>query len=104
MQAGGRRFDPGWLHVTPAEFEERAARVPEWTADGAALRRDFDFPDFVAAFGFMTQVALLAERAGHHPDWSNSYRRVSVSLTSHDAGRVTDRDFALAQAIDALVA
>jgi 4a-hydroxytetrahydrobiopterin dehydratase len=75
-----------------------------WTEYDGALRREFTFADFSEAFGFMTRVALLAERHGHHPDWSNSYRTVSIALSTHDAGRkVTDLDRALAAAIDALV-
>ena len=89
--------------MTPDERSASAARVPDWEVGEDALRRDFEFGDFVAAFGFMTRVALLAERADHHPDWSNSYRRVSISLTSHDVSAVTERDFALAEAIDALL-
>lgn len=68
--------------------------------DAKALTRRFEFADFVAAFAFMTKVALLAEKADHHPDWSNSYNKVTVSLTSHDAGGLTERDVALARQID----
>jgi 4a-hydroxytetrahydrobiopterin dehydratase len=81
------------------------ADLPEWTAvaepDGIA--RSFAFPDFVAAFGFMTRVALLAEKADHHPEWSNVYNRVDILLTTHDAGGLSDLDIDMAQAIDALV-
>lgn len=66
-----------------------------------AICREFGFSDFVDAFGFMTKVAFIAEKAGHHPDWSNSYNRVSVCLSTHSEGGVTDKDFALASAIDA---
>lgn len=81
---------------------EIAARLPEvagWAHRDGALRRDFEFADFVAAFGFMTRVALLAEAAGHHPDWSNVYRTVRIALSTHDAGGVTDLDFDLAAKI-----
>lgn len=75
-----------------------------WVERDGALHRDFEFADFSEAFAFMTRVAFLAERAGHHPDWSNSWNRVSVSLSTHDAGNVvTDADRALAAAIDELV-
>lgn len=74
-----------------------------WTAQNNALNRDFQFDDFVSAFGFMTKVALLAEKADHHPHWHNVYNRVSISLTTHDAGNtVTDKDVALATAINTL--
>lgn len=87
--------------------EERVALLASlngWSegADGRSITRSFSFPDFVGAFGFMTRVALLAEKADHHPDWSNSYNRVEISLTSHDAGGLTDRDARLARAIDGL--
>ena len=62
-----------------------------------------EFDGFVAAFGFMTKVALVAEKMDHHPDWRNSWNRVEITLTSHDAGGVTQRDIALARAIDGLL-
>ena len=73
-----------------------------WRIEAGKLQREFVFADFVAAFGFMGQVALLAERADHHPEWSNVYHRVSIALVTHDAGGITGRDFALAQAISKL--
>jgi 4a-hydroxytetrahydrobiopterin dehydratase len=66
------------------------------------LARDWQFTDFVQAFGFVTQVALLAQAMDHHPDWSQSYNRVSMRLSSHDAGGVTQRDVDLALRINAL--
>ena len=75
-----------------------------WTERDGALRRTFDFDDFSTAFAFMTRVAMLAECAGHHPEWTNVYGRVSITLTTHDAGNtVTDMDRDLAEAIDRLV-
>jgi 4a-hydroxytetrahydrobiopterin dehydratase len=75
--------------------------LSSWVESDGRLQRDFEFADFSEAFGFMTRVALLAEVHGHHPDWSNSYNRVSISLTTHDEGNtITDADFALAAAID----
>lgn len=75
----------------------------QWSDDGSALTRRFEFADFSEAFAFMTRVALLAESANHHPDWSNSWNTVTISLSSHDAGDVvTDRDRELAAAIDGL--
>lgn len=68
------------------------------------LLKTFRFGNFVAAFGFMTRVALWAEKWNHHPDWSNSYGTVEVSLTSHDAGGLTERDVKLARKIDELAA
>lgn len=75
-----------------------------WEERDGALQREFVFRDFSEAFGFMARVALLAERLGHHPDWSNSWNRVWITLTTHDAGnQVTELDRRLAAAIDALV-
>jgi 4a-hydroxytetrahydrobiopterin dehydratase len=74
-----------------------------WELLDGKLHRELRFPDFVTAFGFMARVALLAERADHHPEWSNVYGRVVIDLVSHDAGRITDRDVDLARAIEALL-
>ena len=78
--------------------------LAEWRmAEGRdAIVRSFRFPDFNAAWGFMSRVALLAEKADHHPEWSNVYNRVEILLTTHDAGGLSRRDVALAQAIDAI--
>ena len=81
------------------------ARVPQWRyapERGGTITREFKFDDFVHAFGFMTQVALLAEKADHHPEWSNVYGRVTIALTTHDANGLSMRDIDLAQKIDAL--
>jgi 4a-hydroxytetrahydrobiopterin dehydratase len=67
-----------------------------------AIARSFRFADFSAAWGFMARVALLAEKHDHHPEWSNVWNRVDITLTTHDAGGLSERDIALAQAIDAL--
>lgn len=75
-----------------------------WHEKDGALHRSFKFPDFSAAFAFMTQVALLAEKMGHHPTWSNTYDTVEIRLSTHDAGDiVTDKDHRLAAAIDNLL-
>ncbi len=67
-----------------------------WSITGGKLHREFTFPDFVAAFAFMTKVAILAERANHHPEWFNVYNRVTIDLTTHDAGGISKKDFDLA--------
>ena len=69
-----------------------------------AISHAFKFKDFSEAFAFMTRVALVAEKAGHHPDWSNSYNSVTITLSTHDAGGLTEKDIALAQAIDKIMA
>jgi 4a-hydroxytetrahydrobiopterin dehydratase len=79
------------------------ARLDGWrAAPGArdAIIKEFRFKDFNAAFGFMTRVALYADKHDHHPEWSNVYNRVEVTLTTHDAGGVTDKDVALAHFMD----
>jgi 4a-hydroxytetrahydrobiopterin dehydratase len=88
--------------LTDAEIAERLSRLVKWTIVGGRLHRDYQFKDFTRAFGFMTSVALLAEKRGHHPDWSNGYGKVVIDLYSHDAGGITERDFELAEAIDGL--
>jgi len=89
-----------------AERAKLAATLPDWTLDTErdAIRRSLKFRDFVEAFGFMTQVALLAERADHHPEWFNVYNRVDILLTTHDADGLSSRDISLARQIDALIA
>ena len=74
----------------------------EWTHDGAALTRSFRFRDFAEAFAFLTRVALHAEKVDHHPEFTSVWNRVDFRLTSHDAGGVTERDHAIAAAIDKL--
>ncbi|MEG3149040.1 4a-hydroxytetrahydrobiopterin dehydratase [Sphingomonas sp. ZT3P38] len=87
--------------------EERAAALDaldEWDFDEArdAITRSFTFADFSEAFAFMTRVALLAEKADHHPEWSNVWNRVDILLTTHDAGGLSQRDVDMAEAIDLL--
>jgi 4a-hydroxytetrahydrobiopterin dehydratase len=77
------------------------ADVPGWTRNGDGIERRYVFRDFAQAFGFMARIALLAEKADHHPEWSNVWNRVDIRLTTHDAGGLSERDFALARAIDA---
>ena len=88
--------------LSAAELDAARAALPGWSVAADRLQRSFKFADFSAAWGFMSRVALLAERQDHHPDWSNSWNRVEVALTTHVAGGVTARDVTLAQAIDPL--
>ena len=87
-----------------AEREEALKALPGWTydAEAKAIRRSFRFGDFSEAFAFMTRVAFAAEKADHHPDWSNSWNRVDIALSTHSAGGVTAKDVALAREIDTL--
>jgi 4a-hydroxytetrahydrobiopterin dehydratase len=83
--------------LSDGEIQARLRELPEWTLLDGKLHREFRFADFVAAFGFMSRCALVAERMDHHPEWSNVYNRVSVSLTTHDCGGISERDFKLAR-------
>lgn len=89
--------------LNPAEIEERLQKLPDWGLDQHKLYRHFVFGSFIEAFGFMAQVALLAEAQNHHPEWSNVYDRVEIHLTTHDAGGISERDFRLATSIDSLL-
>ena len=86
--------------LSDAEITSHLPTVPEWSLVDGKLRRTFQLASFVKAFGFMTSVALIAETMGHHPEWSNVYNRVTIALTTHDVGGISERDFALAKAID----
>ncbi len=79
-----------------------ATAASPWAVVDGKLHKQFQFSDFVAAFGFMTQAALVAERMNHHPEWFNVYRTVRVDLTTHDVNGISERDFALARAMDAI--
>ena len=85
---------------------EALAALDGWSMsrEGMAIARTLSFRNFSEAFGFMTQVALAAERLDHHPDWSNVYKTVTIELTTHDAGGLTELDFRLARRIDMIAA
>jgi 4a-hydroxytetrahydrobiopterin dehydratase len=87
--------------LSDAEIADRLTRVPGWSLQDGSLHREFTFSGFSEAWGFMSRVALAAERLEHHPDWCNSWNRVIVSLNTHDAGGITALDFQLAAAITA---
>lgn len=91
--------------LSDAERETLLSAHCDWILrdDGLAIERAFKFADFSEAFAFMTRVALLAEKADHHPEWSNVYNRVNVTLTTHDAGGLSQRDAEMAAAIDGLL-
>lgn len=88
--------------LTTVEIEAALRSLPGWSVAGASLHRSYRFRDFKSAFGWMTAAALAAEQANHHPDWSNSWRDVTVDLTTHDAGSVTRKDVELALVFEAL--
>ncbi len=85
------------------QIEALANRLPQWTVTDTSLQRQLVFRNFVEAFGFMTQVALLAEARNHHPNWINVYNRVTIELTTHDLGGLSSLDEELASAIDDLL-
>jgi 4a-hydroxytetrahydrobiopterin dehydratase len=88
--------------LAPAERAEKIARISGWkdVPGRDAITKTFTFEDFNAAFGFMTRVALVAEKLDHHPEWLNVYRTVEVTLATHDAGGVTELDIKLAEMMD----
>ena len=90
------------LTQSDSSFNEYLKRRPLWTlaSDPDQLVRKFAFKDFVTAFSFMTSIALLAEQINHHPDWSNVYNKVTIKLSTHDVGGLSERDFELAKLID----
>lgn len=90
--------------VNAALLDLNASGQPAWAISNAKLTRKFQFPDFVTAFGFMSQAALVAERMNHHPEWFNVYGSVVVELTTHDAKGLTRLDFELAQAMNKIAA
>lgn len=81
----------------------RLKATPEWTLKDNKLYRRLVFEDFVHAFGFMTQVAIVAEKINHHPEWANVYRTIDIYLTTHDAGGISERDFELIGHIEKLI-
>jgi 4a-hydroxytetrahydrobiopterin dehydratase len=91
--------------LTDTQRTEALAALPEWSlrADSLAIERQFKFRNFSEAFAFMARVALIAEKQDHHPEWSNVYNSVNITLTTHDAGGLSERDVKMAKAIDRLL-
>ena len=88
--------------LTEAQIAEHMKALPEWELGSDRIKRTFRFKDFVEAFGWMSSVALVAERMNHHPEWRNVWSTVEVELSTHDAGGLTELDMKLALAMDAL--
>jgi 4a-hydroxytetrahydrobiopterin dehydratase len=88
--------------LSPDALAKAVAALPGWSVENGKLHREFRFPDFVRAFGFMSAAALAAEARNHHPEWSNVYGRVVVDLTTHDAGGITEADVELARVLNEL--
>lgn len=91
--------------LTDAEREAALAELPGWSLseDGLSIALDLEFGDFNEAFGFMARVALYADKADHHPEWSNVYNRVYLRLTTHDVDGLSQRDVAMARFIDGIL-
>ncbi|HET9483731.1 MAG TPA: 4a-hydroxytetrahydrobiopterin dehydratase [Xanthomonadales bacterium] len=88
------------MKLPTEEITSRLARFPHWKLQADKLHREYKFSSFVEAFGFMASAALVAETLDHHPEWFNVYNKVIVDLTTHDAGGVSEKDFALAEHMD----
>lgn len=85
-------------------LDDALAKLPGWTVVNGKLHHEFRFPDFVHAFGFMATAAIAIEKRNHHPEWLNVYNRVTVDLTTHDAGGITQKDVDLAALLNTLAA
>lgn len=88
-----------YRRLSKEEVSSEVSRLNGWSVVEGKLRREFEFSGFGEAFGFMTRVALEAEKLDHHPEWSNVYNRVKIELVTHDLGGLSDYDFKLARAI-----
>ena len=85
-----------------ADVEKRMKELKDWVRDGEFISKDFTFQSFPEAIAFIVQVGFLAEEQGHHPNLSNVYTNVTIKFSTHDAGGLTEKDFAMASAVDAL--
>ena len=92
------------MKLSDDEITRELGSLAGWRREGEAIARDYELADFVAALGLIAQIGALAERADHHPTLTNTYRRVGITLSTHDVGGITENDFALARAIEVRVA
>ncbi len=88
--------------ATNAQIDSFLQQKNGWCVENNKLHREYVFKNFVEAFGFIAQVALVAEAQNHHPEWFNVYKKVVIDLTTHEAGGITEKDFMLAQKIESL--
>jgi 4a-hydroxytetrahydrobiopterin dehydratase len=93
---------PNVAKLSEQEIQARLGKLAGWTVSQGKLHREYKFADFVHAFGFMASAAVQAEAQAHHPEWSNVWNRVTVDLTTHDAGGITAKDFELAAAMESI--
>ena len=89
--------------LSESDIETRLLRLPEWEYYDNAIHAEFEFENFKDCFSAMSRIAFECEALNHHPDWTNVYNNLSISLSTHDAGGVTEKDFKLAQAIESIV-
>ena len=90
------------MKMTPEAIQTALGKLPGWTVVHEKLHREYKFADFVHAFGFMATAAIGIEKRNHHPEWANVYNRVTVDLTTHDAGGITQADFDLAVLLESI--
>ena len=88
--------------LTDAEIQKNLEKLDGWRVENGKLHKQFQFDNFVSAFGFMTQLALIAESMNHHPEWFNVYNRVTIDMRTHDADGITELDFKFAEHADTL--
>ena len=93
---------PDVVRLSDSDIQSRSASLPDWQFRDGALYRELAFRNFTDAFSFMTSVAFIAERMGHHPEWRNVYNTVAITLSTHDVGGVTENDFAMASEISGI--
>lgn len=88
--------------LSDAEIKDKLNSLQGWSVQNGKLHKDYKFADFMHAFGFMSTAAIAIEKMNHHPEWSNVYNRVTVDLTTHDAGGISQNDFDLARLLDGI--
>jgi len=91
------------IKLSESSIEEKLKNLPGWSLKNEKLYKEFQFNDFNQAFGFMTRAAMEIEKMNHHPEWFNVYNRITVELTTHDAGGITDNDVNLARILNSLI-
>jgi 4a-hydroxytetrahydrobiopterin dehydratase len=92
------------IKLNKQEIQDRMNDIDvSWVLKGKFIYREIVFKDFVEAFSFMTSVAIIAEKSGHHPNWKNEYNKVNIALNTHDADGLTNKDFQLAKGIDQII-
>ena len=91
------------IKLSESSIEEKLKNLPGWSVKNDKLYKEFQFNDFNQAFGFMTRAAMEIEKMNHHPEWFNVYNKITVELTTHDAGGITDNDVNLAKILNSLI-